>query len=78
MPLSPDRTQLTLRVRAEPEADGEYLVEQVRKFISEDVDVCERMQSGAGSPAFEVGALARTHEEPIRRFHPTLRERLGA
>ncbi len=78
MPLSPDRTHLTLRVRAEPEADGEYLVEQVRKFLSEDIVICERLQSAAGSPAFEVGPLARTHEEPILRFHRTLRERLGA
>jgi len=76
VPLSPDRTHLTLRVRADPDADGEYLVEQIRKFLSEDVVICERLQSAVASPGFEVGPLARTHEEPILRFHRTLRDRL--
>jgi hypothetical protein len=41
--------------------------------MSEDVQACERLQIGAGSPHFGVGPTARSHEEPIRRFHRSLR-----
>jgi phenylpropionate dioxygenase-like ring-hydroxylating dioxygenase large terminal subunit len=71
-PLAPDRTLLTLRVRASEGADADALVASIRSFMAEDVEACERMQRGAASPHFGVGALARTHEEPIRRFHASL------
>ena len=77
-PLGPGRTVLTLRVRAPEGADGAALVAAVRSFMSEDVDACERMQRGASSPHFTVGALASTHEEPIRRFHRSLANWLAA
>ncbi len=72
-PRSPDRTELTLRVRATADADAEALVASIRSFMAEDVEACERMQEGTGSPYFSVGALAESHEEPIRRFHAALR-----
>lgn len=75
-PLAPDRTSLTLRVLATDGADPGALVEAIRSFMAEDVAVCERMQAGAASPAFGIGALALTHEEPIRRFHASLRRAL--
>jgi Rieske 2Fe-2S family protein len=71
-PLAADRTLLTLRVRAAEGADSDALVASIRSFMAEDVEACERMQRGAASPHFGVGALARTHEEPIRRFHASL------
>jgi Rieske 2Fe-2S family protein len=71
-PLAPDRTLLTLRVWAGEGADADALVASVRSFMAEDVEACERMQRGAASPHFGVGALARTYEEPIRRFHASL------
>jgi phenylpropionate dioxygenase-like ring-hydroxylating dioxygenase large terminal subunit len=71
-PLAPDRTLLTLRVWAAEGADADVLVASIRSFMAEDVEACERMQRGAASPHFGVGALARTHEEPIRRFHASL------
>jgi phenylpropionate dioxygenase-like ring-hydroxylating dioxygenase large terminal subunit len=71
-PVAPGRTVLTLRVRSSPDADADALVASIRSFMAEDVAACERMQLGAASPWFGVGALASTHEEPIRRFHASL------
>ena len=76
VPLTPDRTRLTLRVRSTSDADGEALVNSIRSFLAEDVGACERMQEAASSPHFSVGPLASTHEEPIRRFHAALRRRM--
>lgn len=73
VPLAPDRTVLTLRVRSTDDADADALVTSIRSFMAEDVTACERMQHGAASPWFGVGALASSHEEPIRRFHASLR-----
>jgi phenylpropionate dioxygenase-like ring-hydroxylating dioxygenase large terminal subunit len=72
-PITPDRTNLTLRVRAEGHADADALVASIRSFMSEDIDACERMQAGASSPRFSVGPIAREHEDPILRFHSSLR-----
>ena len=57
------------------DADADALVASIRSFMAEDVAACERMQQGTASPSFGVGALATTHEEPIRRFHASLRRR---
>ena len=72
VPVAPDRTVLTLRVRSSDDCDADALVASIRSFMAEDVTACERMQQGAASPWFDVGALASTHEEPIRRFHASL------
>ena len=72
-PIDAARTRLTLRVRAEDPAKAGALVESIRSFLSEDVAACEQMQIGASSPAFDVGATALTHEEPLLRFHASLR-----
>jgi choline monooxygenase len=72
-PIAPDRTSLTLRVRANEAADAEGLVQSIRSFMSEDITACERMQVGASSPRFGVGPTAMTHEDPIFRFHSSLR-----
>jgi Rieske 2Fe-2S family protein len=72
-PIAPDRTHLTLRVRALPDADADGLVHSIRSFMAEDVHACERMQLGAASPHFTIGATASTHEQPIHRFHRALR-----
>jgi Rieske 2Fe-2S family protein len=75
-PLGPDRTALTLRVRAGADADGESLVGSIRSFLAEDIEGCQRLQEAAASPWFEVGPLAKDHEAPIRQFHALLRRRL--
>jgi phenylpropionate dioxygenase-like ring-hydroxylating dioxygenase large terminal subunit len=72
VPLAPDRTLLTLRVRAPEGVDADALVASIRSFMAEDIAACERTQRGAASPWFGVGALASGHEEPIRRFHGAL------
>ncbi|HWF15319.1 MAG TPA: aromatic ring-hydroxylating dioxygenase subunit alpha [Acidimicrobiales bacterium] len=77
IPVAPDRTRLTLRVRAPADADVDALVTSIRSFMAEDVAACERMQQGTASPWFGVAALATTHEEPIRRFHAALARRMG-
>jgi choline monooxygenase len=72
-PLTPGRTRLTLRVRSTDDAAADELVASIRSFMAEDVGACERMQVGTSSPHFGVGPTAHTHEEPIRRFHASLR-----
>jgi phenylpropionate dioxygenase-like ring-hydroxylating dioxygenase large terminal subunit len=75
VPLTPNRTRLTLRVRSVPGAAGDELVESVRSFLAEDVAICEQLQDGVRSPRFATGPLATSHEAPIRAFHAALRER---
>jgi Rieske 2Fe-2S family protein len=77
VPLAPDQTRLTLRIRSAPGADGDSLIGDVRSFMAEDIEICERLQDATGSPLFEVGPMAATHEEPIRRFHASLGRALG-
>lgn len=68
-PVAPDRTVISLRVRAEEGADAALLLGALRSFIEEDVVACEAVQVAVSSPAFSVGPLARAHEEPIAAFH---------
>jgi phenylpropionate dioxygenase-like ring-hydroxylating dioxygenase large terminal subunit len=75
-PVAPDSTELTLRVRSRPGADGAPLIEAVRSFLAEDVVVCEQLQRGTASPHFSIGALAVEHEAPLGYFHAALREEL--
>jgi phenylpropionate dioxygenase-like ring-hydroxylating dioxygenase large terminal subunit len=75
VPITPDTTRLTLRVRSVPGADGPSLVESVRSFLAEDVAVCELLQTSAGSSAFEYGPLAATHEAPVRALHEAIAAR---
>jgi choline monooxygenase len=76
VPLAPDRTVLTLRVRSIPSADGDALVAGIRSFLTEDTTGCERLQSVTGSPRFGLGPLASDHETPLRCFHDALRARM--
>lgn len=78
VPIAPDRTSLTLRVRATPDADAGHLVGAIRSFMAEDVEVCEALQRSTGSPAYGLGPLASSHEEPVRHFHAALRDALLA
>jgi choline monooxygenase len=75
-PIGPDSTNLTLRVRARDSCDADALVTSIRSFMAEDVSACERMQTGASSPHFDVGPTAKSHEAPIMRFHESLRRRM--
>jgi choline monooxygenase len=47
-------------------------------FQTEDVWICEKLQRGIASPAYEHGPLAKGAgaEEPIEWFHHTLRQYL--
>jgi Rieske 2Fe-2S family protein len=74
---SAERSHVEIRVRAEPEADGDALVAAARSFIEEDVHACERIQASLLSPWFEVGPLARTHEAPITAFQQNLLDLLA-
>ena len=71
-PLTPDRSVIDLRVRAEPGADAAELVAAARSFIDEDVFACEQVQAVLAAPRFEVGPLAAEHERPITTFHQHL------
>jgi choline monooxygenase len=69
VPITPDRTRIEIRIRAERGADGQALLAAAHSFIDEDIHACERIQAGLASPAFAVGPLAAVHEAPITRFH---------
>lgn len=78
VPLSPDRTRVTLRIRARPGTDPAPLLAGVSAFLDEDVEACRRLQVGIASPAFGIGPLCRDHEAPVARFHESLRRALLA
>jgi hypothetical protein len=71
-PLSPSRSRVDLRIRAESDADAAALVEATRSFINEDIEACERVQVAIGSSRFAVGAFAVEHERLISEFHSAL------
>jgi Rieske 2Fe-2S family protein len=75
-PVAPDRTRLTLRIRSTAGSDPGPLVDDVRSFMAEDLEVCRRLQQATASPAFSLGPLAIAHEAPVRSFHSSLRRRL--
>lgn len=71
-PIAPDRTTIELRVHAEVDADPTPIVRDIRAFIEEDMDACERIQHAVRSNHFEVGPLAQRHEAPVVRFQENL------
>ena len=71
VPDGPAECHIEVRMRAEPGADGEGLVEAARSFIDEDIDACERIQQGSAR-RLRVGPLAQAHEAPITEFHEQL------
>ena len=77
VPDATEQSHIEIRVRAEPDADGQALVAAARSFIEEDVHACERIQAGLHSPWFAVGPLAREHEAPITAFHRNLLDLLA-
>ncbi|MEY2570694.1 MAG: hypothetical protein QOE63_1044 [Acidimicrobiaceae bacterium] len=72
IPVAPNETRMEVRIRAEPGAEPEPLLDAVRSFIDEDIHACERIQAALGSPSFEVGPIAMVHEAPITAFHEHL------
>lgn len=77
-PISPTRSWIDLRVRAEPDADGPALLQAVRAFVDEDVVACERVQACMRSSRFAVGPLALEHELSIEQFHEQLLAQLDS
>jgi choline monooxygenase len=71
-PVGPDRTVIDLRIRAEQGADASAVLDAVRSFIDEDITACEAVQEAVESPAFAIGPLAQSHEQPITAFHSHL------
>jgi phenylpropionate dioxygenase-like ring-hydroxylating dioxygenase large terminal subunit len=76
-PIAANRTLLTLRVRSSPGADAKDLVDDIRSFLAEDLNACEQLQTATGSRSYEFGPLSLHHEEPVRRFHESVRRVLG-
>jgi len=75
-PISPTRSWIDLRVRAEADADGPALLQAVRAFVDEDIVACERLQACMRSSRFAVGPLALDHERSIEQFHEQLLQQL--
>ena len=72
IPLSAGRSRLDMRLRSLPGTDPALLqafADASRDlFEHEDIKACELMQKAMASPRFQVGPLARSHEEPIWVF----------
>lgn len=72
IPLSAGRSRLDMRVRVMPGTDpalAQAFADASRDlFEHEDIKACELMQKAMASPRFQVGPLARSHEEPIWVF----------
>jgi choline monooxygenase len=77
-PVAADRTVIDLRIRAEPGADPTAVFDAVRSFIDEDIAACEAIQDAVESPAFAIGPLAQSHEQPITAFQSHVLEAMGA
>jgi Rieske 2Fe-2S family protein len=80
IPTGPATSEIEMRLFGKPvssEDDGEtgYGYYDARgssdgtDLNGEDIELCERVQEGLGSPRFAVGALAREFERSITHFH---------
>ena len=77
LPVSPDETVIELRVLGEPDADSTEIIADIRAFIEEDIEACERIQHAVRSQYFEIGPLAVEHEAPLVRFQTELLDRMS-
>ncbi len=77
LPIDPGSTKLSLRIRADETIDTDSVLKEIRAFLSEDIQVCERLQHSVHSPMYAIGALASRYEQPILNFHRNLRASLG-
>lgn len=80
IPTGATTSEIEMRLFGKPAAQGEaedarYGYYDARgssegtDLNGEDIELCERVQEGLGSPRFAVGALAREYEQSIARFH---------
>ena len=76
VPIAPNETRLTLRIRAVKDADATEIMTSIDSFLSEDLFVGERLQRACTAPAFSLGPLAVDHEAPVRHLHACLRKEL--
>ena len=68
--LGPTESVIEVRMRAEPGADADALLDARRAASSTRTSTPANGSSRASaSPTFEVGPLAQAHEAPITAFH---------
>ena len=83
-PTAPDRTIETLQLycvgdeapEARLEEKSRVLLDGWRQVFLEDVSVCEGMQQGRASPAFDGGAFSPALDVPTHHFHKWVSNRL--
>jgi len=69
-PLSPRQTRMSLRIWGLPDQDPTDFMAGFHEITqNEDASMAARLQDSAQSPAFNVGPMAQTYEEPITQFH---------
>lgn len=83
-PESPDRTTETVQLYyiggaatdLKHEGARKITLDGWREVFLEDVDVCEQMQQGRVSPAFDGGSFSPVLDVPTHRFHQWVANRL--
>jgi choline monooxygenase len=75
LPLGHDRTRVVFDYYFEPECSDEFIARSLAasdKVQEEDVDVCESVQRGLGSSAYDRGRYAPRVEQAAYHFHGLL------
>lgn len=81
LPLAPDRCRVIVDVWFDGEVDDRFRAEslaQTRVIQDEDVAVCESVQVGMASGAWESGRYAPAAESAVQHFHRSLARDLAA
>lgn len=77
IPITPDRSVIELRMRAERGADPDPGHGERHLVHRGGIRACEGAQQAVVSPGFRILALARHHERPNEGFHVHVLQALG-
>ncbi len=81
VPLAPDRCRVVMDFWFEQGASPEFVAEslaQSERVQCEDAGICESVQRGLASPAYDRGRYSVLHEGPMHHFHRLLAADLRA
>ncbi len=70
IPVTPERSLMSFRLRALPDQDPSFFLAGFKQVTEvEDAEMAKRLQASVRSPAFNVGPMTQSYEEPIANFH---------
>jgi phenylpropionate dioxygenase-like ring-hydroxylating dioxygenase large terminal subunit len=77
LPVGPDETTFTLRLRGLEGAPTETYLEEIHAFLDQDMKICERLQAGLASSSWGLGPLSHDHERPVVEFQAAVARHLA-